>query len=90
MAKALTRQQLMDYARTGAQARIGELRAELQRLEALFGDGAKRSGRGPAARAGQQTKRPRRKMSAEGRKKIADAAKKRWAKWRAENKAEKK
>lgn len=28
----------------------------------------------------------RRRMSAEGRKKIADAAKRRWAKWRAENK----
>ena len=86
MAKAgLSQQQLMDYARAGAQTRIEQLRAELAALEAAFGrgKGRGRAGRAPAASASAGAA-PKRKLSAAGRKKIADAARKRWAKWRAE------
>ena len=85
MAKALSRRQLLDYARESAQARIQQLRSELAALEAAFGGGRGRGRRGkaaPPAAAGTPNKR---KMSAAGRKRIADAARKRWAKWRAEH-----
>lgn len=80
MAKSLTRQELLAYARVGAQARIAELRRELAALEAAFD----RKGRG--AKAAGDPKSSRRKMSAEGRQKISAAAKLRWAKWRANKK----
>ena len=80
MAKAaLSQHQLMEYARAGAEARIQQLRAELAALEGAFGRGRGRAGR--AAAGGPATTR---KLSAAGRKRIAAAAKKRWAKWRAE------
>ena len=78
MAKGLSRQQLLQYARAGAEKRIAELRAELAALEGAFG------GRGKGRTAGRKRKSG---ISAEGRKKIADAARKRWAKWRAEKKS---
>ena len=86
MAKALSRQELLSYARAGAQARIDQLRAELAALEAAFGGGR---GRSAAAAAGRRTSGgtgKKRRMSAEGRKRIADAARRRWAKWRADKK----
>jgi hypothetical protein len=76
----------MEYAREGAQAHIQRLKAELAALEAAFGGRrvAHRKGKpdGPATVAQQSKKR--RKMSAAARKRIGDAAKRRWAKWRAE------
>jgi hypothetical protein len=82
----------MDYARSGAQARIAELRAELEKLEALFGSsaGGRRVSRSQAVSGSRKSTRRRRKMSPEARKKIGDAARKRWAKWRTEKKADKK
>ena len=87
MAKALSRQELLGYARAGAQARIDQLRAELAALEAAFG-----GGRGRSAAAGRKASGgtgKKRRMSAEGRKRIADAARRRWAKWRADKKGSK-
>ena len=78
MAKGLSHNELLTYARSGAEKRIQELRAELAKLESAFGGRRGRS----AAPAGAAPKK--RKMSKEGRKRIADAARKRWAKWRAE------
>lgn len=79
LAKALSREQLMMYARAGAQARIAELRAELASLEGAF-RGAERPGGRAGTRVASEVRR--RKLSAAGRKKIADAAKRRWAQWR--------
>ena len=81
MVKSLSNKELMTYARLGAEARIAELRAELAALEAAFGSGR---GRGDAA---AKAPRKRRKISAAARKRIGEAAKKRWAKWRAEKKS---
>jgi hypothetical protein len=83
LAKALSRQELLSYARAGAQARIDQLRAELAALEAAFGGRGRRAAGGKRGGGGGGKKR---RMSAEGRKRIADAARRRWAKWRAENK----
>lgn len=83
MAKALSRQELLRYARAGAQARIEELRAELASLEAAFGTRGGAGRRGRPSGGGEAAPR-RRKMSAAGRARIAAAAKKRWAKWRKE------
>jgi len=71
----------MEYARAGAEARIQQLRAELAALEGAFGAGRGRGRAGRGAAGGPATTR---KLSAAGRKRIAAAAKKRWAKWRAE------
>jgi len=86
VAKALSRRDLLSYARAGAQARIDELRAELAALESAFGSGGRSAGKRAAAGGGTGKKR---RMSAEGRKRIADAARKRWAKWRADKKGNK-
>jgi hypothetical protein len=84
VAKAsLSRQQLLVYAREGAHTRIVQLRKELAALEAAFG------GRGRVAKPAAAAAPKKRRMSAEGRKRIADAARKRWAKWRADKKKEK-
>jgi hypothetical protein len=92
LSKPLSREQLMNYARSGAQARIAELRAELEKLETVFGGsvGGARVTRSQSESGARKVKRRRRKMSPEARKKIGDAARKRWAKWRTEKKADKK
>lgn len=84
MATGLSRKELLHYARAGAQARIEQLRAELASLEAAFGKGR---GRAPGRPAANVVAPAKRKMSAAGRTRIAAAAKKRWAKWRAEKKS---
>ena len=89
MVKALSRHELMVYAREGAQARIEQLRVELASLEAAFGSGLGRGRQSDAAAPAVAAPRVgaaphKRKLSAAGRKRIADAAKKRWAKWRSE------
>jgi hypothetical protein len=64
--------------------RLAALTAEAGRLRKQIGHSA---GKAPAAGAGAgHVRRAPRKMSPEARKKIADAAKRRWAKWRAEKK----
>lgn len=65
--------------------RLAALTAEAARLRKQIGHSA---GKVPAAGASgaNHVRRAPRKMSAEARKKIADAAKRRWAKWRAEQK----
>ena len=64
--------------------RLTALTAEAERLRKQIGRSA---GRALSAAAGTgHARRAPRKMSAEARKKIADAAKRRWAKWRAEQK----
>lgn len=86
MAKGLSRQELLKYARAGAQARIEQLRAELATLEAAFGRGGTRAiGTWPVP---EKPARKRRRMSAAGRARIAAAAKARWAKWRKENRVD--
>jgi hypothetical protein len=86
LAKGLSRQQLLQYARAGAQARIAELRRELAALEAAFGDGRLAGRQAPTATIAGE-KKSRRNMSAAARRRIGQAAKRRWAKWRAEKKA---
>ena len=87
MADAMTRNQLVALARLGAEARIAELQAEIDAIRGMFGaPSAARRGRRPGAGLSAPAtprKRRRRKMSAQARKKISDAAKKRWAAYRA-------
>lgn len=88
---ALNRQELLRLARYGAETRIAELEAEIARIRATFKTGGRR-GRGDTRAIGTWpvpekpvgTLGKRRKMSAAGRKRIQEALKKRWAKWRAE------
>jgi hypothetical protein len=89
VAKRLSRQELLAFARAGAEARIAKLQAEIDTIERSVGIGVRRRGRPAAATsrgAATAPSRRRRRMSAQARKKIADAAKRRWAKWRAEKK----
>ena len=83
--------ELIGWALGGIEREIVETRNRLAALTAQAAKLRKQAGgkAAPAAdtaapkAAGGQRKR---RMSAEGRKRIADAAKRRWAKWRAENK----
>jgi hypothetical protein len=87
LAKGLSRRELLSFARSGAEQRIQELRAELAKLEAAFGRGRRGSraiGTWPVPEKPAGKPRKRRKMSAAGRAKIAAAARARWAKWRKE------
>ena len=79
MPTELSSEQLRSLAAHGARARLLELELEMATISAAFPDldGAvkKRSrSRGPA-----RLKRKRRKISAEGRRRIAEAQRKRWA-----------
>lgn len=89
MARGFSQQELLNLARAGAAARIAQLEEEIARIRATFGRGAapRRARSGGAAAAQTEAPRKRRRMSAAGRKRIADAAKRRWAKWRSEQKA---
>jgi hypothetical protein len=78
---ALSSEQLHSLAAHGAKARLLELASEMAAISAAFPDLAgaaeKRSrsrSRGPA-----RLKRKRSKISAEGRRRIAEAQRKRWA-----------
>ena len=67
-------------------SRLAALTSQAAKLRKQVGQkGAQAAAAFDEAKAGGG-KRRRRKMSAEGRKRIADAAKRRWAKWRSENK----
>ena len=84
--------ELIGWALGGIEREIVETRHRLAALTAQAARLRKQAGRkaaqpadsaaAPKAAGGQR----KRRMSAEGRKRIADAAKRRWAKWRAENK----
>jgi hypothetical protein len=82
--------ELIGWALGGLEREIVETRNRLAALTTQAAKLRKSAGRradqalGEAAAAVKRGRR--RKMSAEGRKKIADAARRRWAKWRAENK----
>ena len=76
---------LLKLARLGAESRIAELQREIDDIRKRFNLGrGGASARGGRARGGQTAGRATRtrRMSAEGRKRIADAARKRWAAWR--------
>ena len=70
MAKGLSRQELLALARAGAEARIVELQGQIDAIRRTFG-----------ARLGFRLVR-----IGVVREIMADAAKRRWAKWRAEKK----
>lgn len=75
----------------GAQARLAELNAERQPILKVFPEQSRSNPDGalstaaPGTESARPPKRPRRKMSAEGRRRIAEAAKRRWAEWRKQN-----
>jgi hypothetical protein len=74
----------------GAQARLAELNVERQAILKAFPELSRRNpnGAGTATVPTPKDARPgrrRRKMSAEGRRRIAEAAKRRWAEWRKQN-----
>lgn len=84
--------ELIGWAIGGIEREIGETRNRLAALTARAAQLRKQAGRkgvqvAKAAGAGKANRAARRRnMSPEARKRIADAAKRRWAKWRAENK----
>lgn len=87
---------LRQLALIGARARLAELEAERQSIFKAFPqlsrtrpDGAGPKLVGPQAAAAPESAAPlrRRKMSAEGRRRIAEAARRRWAEWRKQNRA---
>jgi hypothetical protein len=81
----MTRSELLKLARLGADSRIAELQREIDGIRRRFnlgrGSSSARGRRGPKAAATGSAPRTR-KMSAAGRKRIGDAARKRWAAWR--------
>jgi hypothetical protein len=80
----MKRKELLHYARAGAQARLEALQKELDALRRAFptlGGAPPKLGH---RRSGEAVAAPirKRKMSAAGRKRIGEAARKRWAAWR--------
>ena len=82
---------LRRYALVGAEQRLAELSAESQQILRAFPELRARGGRSTGSRAAVRTaaespragrggRRRRRKISAEGRKRISEAQKARWAK----------
>jgi len=85
----MKQQELIRYARIGAQARLETLQREidglLRQFPGLSRGSAQGKGRlGKAAAEGGAS--PKRNMSPAARKRISDAAKKRWTEWRKKNK----
>src|SRR4030095_2057490 len=93
----MTAKELRRFARAGAAGRIAEIQRELESIYRLFPE--LRTGRSasPPYRAGVRgavagvrpavegaVTRRRPKMSAEARKRIAEAQRKRWAEWEVE------
>ena len=75
--------ELIRLARLGAKVRLAELHREVQAIHAAFP--GLRSGRKAASvqRSSTSPTHRRRRMSSEARKRIADAQRKRWAVWKA-------
>jgi hypothetical protein len=80
MASSLKSEQLRTLARLGARARIEQLQQEIAEIQKAFGPIV--SGGRASAQPGRPA-RQRRRLSADARKRISDAQKKRWAKARA-------
>lgn len=83
----MDREELLRLARTGAEARLAQLRAEETAILRAFPD--LRSRRTDAVNGGSPpppSRRGRRKLSAEARKRISEAQKARWAKQRRKSK----
>jgi hypothetical protein len=88
---------LRQLALIGARARLAELEAERRSILKAFPllSRARLDGAGPnrvhseaaAARESAAPRRRKRKMSAEGRRRIAEASKRRWAEWRKQNRS---
>jgi hypothetical protein len=84
--------ELMGWALGGIEREIVETRNRLAALTAQAAKLRKQAGRKTATAAATTaapktaSRRRKRRMSAEGRKRIAEAAKRRWAAWRADNK----
>lgn len=77
--KRLQAAALREWARPGAERRVAELRQDLEQIYGIFPE----LRGGPQAKRHQkvtaQTRRRRRRMSAEGRAKLRASLKKRWA-----------
>jgi hypothetical protein len=78
----MNQQDLLRFARLGAQARLEILQREMDALLKQFPGLTAKGGRGKSASGAA----PKRNMSAAARKRISDAAKKRWTEWRKKNK----
>jgi hypothetical protein len=84
----MDREELLRLARSGAEARLTQLRAEETAILRAFPD--LRSHRTQNVNGGGSSaprRRRRRKLSAEARKRISEAQKARWAKQRRKSKA---
>jgi hypothetical protein len=81
MADGLTREQLLQLARLGAEKRLEALRAEIRAVEALVG-----RSQAPAGRSAGTRKRRRPRWSPEKRKAAAERMKAYWAKRKAKRK----
>jgi ElaB/YqjD/DUF883 family membrane-anchored ribosome-binding protein len=75
----LSSEQLRSLAAHGARARLLELESELATIRAAFPDSAGAEEKGSRSRGRARLKRKRGKISAEGRRRIAEAQRKRWA-----------
>jgi hypothetical protein len=77
----MDKRELHRLARLGAESRIAELQREIDAIRRQFGGRGRGGSSARVGAAGRAAPR-KRKMSAAGRKRIADAARKRWAAWR--------
>ena len=85
----MNRTDLLRLARVGAQNRLWELQQEMDGIYRSFpdlrGGQARQTSMSTGVRGAVEGVRPRRKrrMSAEAKKRIAEAQRKRWAEWKA-------
>jgi len=93
----MTPKELRRFARAGAAGRIAEIQRELENIYRLFPElrtgrsasnphtaGVRRAVAGVRRAVEGAVTRRRPKMSAEARKRIAEAQRKRWAEWKAQ------
>jgi hypothetical protein len=87
----MTHTEVRRLARIGAEARLQTIQREMAAILQVFPDlrsgqtaSAERDGHATVGTISQRRRRP--KMSAEGRKRIAEAQRKRWAEWRKKTK----
>ena len=84
----MTKQEIRRLARIGAEARLGELRREIEAIHRAFPDLRSGQSRQPSTSVradGRKRREGRRKMSAAAKKAVSLAQKKRWAEWRKKN-----